>query len=154
MRKLGSFIALPFLSLALSGCLSHSIREGIWELSFTAQDVKTRQPVDIIPRARVDVTVDWGKEGGEVAEIKLIAKLEDSEWKPARGLAPPFYAEIPPGSDALQAKGQDNDWFFILHGKVVSDERVSGTQFFARHTFVDDLSLEGRWEMVWKGPRR
>ena len=73
-------VAMVGVSLE-SGCSSHPMREGIWELNFYGQVVKTHLvlPID---KCEVQVRVEWNESGdGQVVEILY----PDDELNPMYG---------------------------------------------------------------------
>lgn len=123
-----------------SGCSSHRLREGIWELSFNGQIVQTRMECPIEPR-EVRLLVEW-KDGGD-AEVVEIANLE--------GDLNPMYGDIKVESEkktSLQIDAQDQ-WHWRMYGVIRDPENVVGELFIANHKQIEDLTMEGRWGLRW-----
>ena len=137
---------LALLTLISSGCSSYSIEDGIWELSYNAQDYITREPWEI-PNRRVRVEVTDSPDGpGEIVEIE---RLESQESLDQRRM----YGDIPPGSKEILIKWQDKYWAFRMRGEIRDPKHISGNAFLARHRFEENTALEGRWQMLWVEPK-
>lgn len=132
------------VALLGAGCSTHSIREGLWKLSFNAQDSLTRQPVptELLPPTRVLVAVGWTDDGEEVT----IAHPDSENLR--------MYGKIPQGKKEFYVRGAVDDyWVFQLKGNVMSPELVDGTSFAARHRFERNTGFEGRWRMQYVGEK-
>ena len=142
-------VSIPVLTIlaAGAGCRSHSIREGRWEMTLNAQDLTSKQAVDLPEYTTYDVRVrlDWADDGNELVEIEKLG----TEISLRR-----MYGDIIHRDDgsppAVSIKSQsDALWVFTLQGVVVDETEIKGTAFVARHRQDRDTVLNGRWEMVW-----
>ena len=130
--------------LAGAGCSSHSIREGIWSLTFDALDVHSREPVDVWS-GKVRVSVDWSEEkpGAEAVEIE---RLGASGPKSHRFM----YGTIPEGGEFLSIDiAMDRFWVFVMYGEIRSEERIRGREFLAKNREDPQTEFYGSWEMRW-----
>ena len=150
----------------LPGCAHHSIREGIWELTFKATVVQTHKPLDIPPRA-VKVKLGWDGEG-EIAEIADLSGAHPSKVTPSEGSTAqqkeepndssslglkPMFADIrvkrEGESPTVKIDHQDGYWNWGMHGIVRSPTVIQETNFFARYKYGDGTILNGGWSMRW-----
>lgn len=161
---------LPFsvlFSSLGSGCTNHSIRDGIWELSFQAHIIQNQQSFEI-PTREVKVVLGWGQETGEgeIAEISVVEPASPAspeggspgenggEDHPPELALKPMYADIlvkhegdPP---SVQIEHQDGYWVWRMHGFVKSPTLIAGSNFNALYKHGDNkASLNGRWIMRW-----
>jgi len=151
-----SIVAVLMLATAGlgAGCQSHSIRPGIWTLSFHAQDSRTQESLDAYlesQRARVhqvEVLVEPGDETpGEVVEVRPITSRSELGTK-RTGTLKPLFGDIAPGSDEINLRGGDETWEFRMVGYISDSEHIIGRRFLARMR-VEDEAIEGRWSMDW-----
>lgn len=144
MTVMQSLRRFPVWLLVLSaglGCSSHSIRNGIWRLSYDLDDVKAKVPVSFEPK-RVRVTVDWSDEiaGAEAVELENL----DDRLR--------IYGYILEGGEEFTVKlGQDASWVFSLWGKVRDRETIDGHDLLAKSRASATTALRGRWKMIWIG---
>ncbi len=125
-----------------SGCSSHRLRDGIWELSFNGQRVQNRQEFPIDSR-EVRLLVEW-KDSGE-SEIVEISSVE--------GDLKPMYGDIKvdeKNKASLQIDDQDGEWHWRMYGVIRDAETVVGQLFLASHKQIEDLTVEGRWSLQWR----
>ncbi len=133
-------VAVAAVSLQ-SGCSSHRLREGIWELSFRGQRVENRRefPIDV---REVELLVEW-KDAGDF-EVVEITSVEDDLDK--------MYGDIKVESEektVLTIDHQDDDWHWRMYGEIRDEMTVMGTMFLASHRKIEDLRIEGRWDLQW-----
>lgn len=152
-RYLLTLSIVLFAALA-AGCQSHSIREGVWMLTWHLQDTRTQESIEPYLEAnkatvhQVEVLVEWGDETpGEVVEIRPISSHSQVGKKSTRRL-PPLFGDIPVGGNELTIRGGDNSFEFRMIGRVESETHVIGRKVLARMR-LDDEALEGRWSMKW-----
>lgn len=130
--------------LAGAGCSSHSIREGIWSLTFDARDFQSQEPVEV-PSWKVRVSVDWSEEkpGAEAVEIE---RLGASGPKSHRFM----YGTIPEGGEFLSIDlAMDRFWVFAMYGEIRSEERIAGREFLAKNKEDSQTAFHGSWQMRW-----
>lgn len=167
MRILFCLSLFPVLAFG-SGCTHHSIREGIWELSFKARIMLSNNALPI-PSKKVKVIVGWDEEGGEgeIAEITVLPEgasqpavhSEEGEQEgdelsfPHRMDLKPMYAEIkvkhegyPPN---VHIEHSDGGWTWTMSGSVKSPTLIAGTNFYARHKLTDRVTSNGQWSLRW-----
>ncbi len=140
---------LPALSATLflgilSGCASHSLREGVWELSLDdVEDYWTKSPV-VHPKQRVKLAIDWKSDGdGEVVEIQRT----ESDLSPLYGDV--FGTGKSVNTRKIRINGTDHFYIFRFDGIVRDPETISGLRFLLRHRFEENTSFTGRWNMKW-----
>jgi hypothetical protein len=145
-----TLVALTLFASLSSGC-SHSIRDGVWELSLDIYFNGTNEAATpwIGPReVLVKVETASGGSGGEedaMEEIEILPVDKEDGLKPLYG-------------DILEAKTRnhhrviiqhvDKDWVFQLIGYVYNPHEIRGERCYARARF-EQLSLEGEWKMKW-----
>jgi hypothetical protein len=141
--------AALLLAAALgSGCASHSIREGIWRLSFEAQNAETRERV-AVPVQQVSVRVEWGSEQpGEAVELTPISSHSPGRTKDT-SILKRMFGRIKPGGEEIELWHSDSQWESRLAGRIVNPEYINGQGFLARSHLAERIMLEGRWEMSW-----
>ena len=123
-----------------SGCSSHRLREGIWELSFHGLRVENRREFPLDKR-EVTLLVEW-KDAGDI-EVVEIASVEDGFDK--------MYGDIKVDKDktVLTIDHQDDHWHWRMYGEIRDEATVMGTLFLASARQFEDLRIEGRWDLQW-----
>ncbi|HVR76304.1 MAG TPA: hypothetical protein VMT52_18390 [Planctomycetota bacterium] len=160
MRRQLAWLAALSSSL-LSGCSSHYIRDGVWELAIHVERSDNREPL-VIPSREVMVKVESINVPGK-PEIKEEAEL--SPLPPPAGGAgsgqkdalrlelKPMYADIEHLEERdpmIKIQHQEPPWHFQMSGVVKDSETVVGTRVIARILHVDPPALfEGTWSMRW-----
>ncbi len=123
-----------------SGCSSHRLREGIWELSFHGMRVENRLEFPLDKR-EVTLLVEW-KDAGDI-EVVEITSVEDGFDK--------MYGDIKVDKNktVLTIDHQDDDWRWRMYGVIRDEATVMGQLFVASHRQYEDLTIEGRWDLQW-----
>ena len=123
------------------GCSSHRLREGIWELSFHGQRVQNQKEFPLDKR-EVKLLVEW-KDSGDVEVVEISSVDDDLD---------PMYGDIKVDSKAktvLTIDHQDRDWHWRMYGVIRDEATVMGQLFLASHRQIEDLTIEGRWNLQW-----
>lgn len=130
-----------------SGCSSHRLREGIWELGFHAQVVQNQREFPFDKR-EVRVLVEWKDSGdGEVVEISSIddqSSSIDDELEPMFG-----DIKVVKEKTVLTIDHLDDFWHIRMWGEIRDQENIMGTMFVASSRLTEDLMFEGRWKLQW-----
>ena len=146
-------VAVVGVSLA-SGCSSHRLREGIWELSHHAQ-VAQNQLEFPLPNREVKVLVEWKDSGdGEVVQISSIddqtSSIDDQTSSIDDELEPMFGDIIVVKEKTVLTIDHMDDFHHIrMWGEIRDPENVMGTMFVASSRQFEDLMFEGRWKLRW-----
>lgn len=144
-----AWLVLLFTTLALpgSGCKSHTVRPGIWELSYDLRFERTgEEATGLIPPREVHVLVDRGG-GGDI-----ISQVEISPVDLSSDLAR-MYGDITEDNLTASHKikithSHDPDWIWNMWGLVRNPQQIEGTNCMARGKFKN-VALTGRWDMRW-----
>ncbi|HLU49911.1 MAG TPA: hypothetical protein VK116_17555, partial [Planctomycetota bacterium] len=143
-RPLRVTLALCALSFA-AGCRSHSLREGVWELSFNAVEYMTNEPADV-PSSRVLLRIDWSDDPEFMEEFDLIPidkeGLPDIRFGVRRQSEDEAAANRKPVVTTIRAQ-QEPLWTYNFVGTIMSEEHIVGQVFTARHRLRDYLTLTG-----------
>ncbi|MBI4603722.1 MAG: hypothetical protein HY721_17345 [Planctomycetes bacterium] len=151
---------LRWISLALlcgsMGCSSHTIRAGIWKLTYTdVHKALTHEPLPM-PSHHAAVRLAWVKDPEEprhIEDVELVSVAMSSPYghKPPEA---PIYGEIwqsGQGPPTILIRCREADWNLRLEGHVRSPESVAGTRLEARMrgAQADQGTFEGTWRMEW-----
>ena len=163
-RAIPLTIAIALGSLA-SGCASYSLQPGIWELSYTAEDEATGEPV-AIPKVKVQLFIEEADEPDLAASKELTSdQIEQVELRPlerfdasgkrltAKGLKPIFaYVFERNHAKYLRShpRSHDDDYSFLYEGRIDDEHTVTGIRFYARHK-RERISLRGIWSLRFLG---
>ncbi len=137
-------VAVVGVSLA-SGCSSHRLRDGIWELSHHAQVNQLEFPLD---NREVKVLVEW-KDSGD-GEVVQISSIDDQTSSIDDELEPMFGDIIVVKEKTVLTIDHMDDFHHIrMWGEIRDPENVMGTMFVASSRQFEDLMFEGRWKLQW-----
>ena len=156
------FLSSLLFSAAVAGCASHSVRPGVWELTFRIERIRNRTPLPAKTQ-EVLVEVEWAvdqpqpPQNPRVQEVALISPrrrrstLDPESNLPRIGMQP-MYGEIEvQGEDRILRipTHLEKDWVWQLTGLVENPQYIRGTRFDARIMHVDNAEFEGTWSLQW-----
>ncbi len=139
-------VAVVGVSLG-SGCSSHRLRDGIWELSYNAQVAKNQREFPFDTR-EVEVLVEW-KDSGD-GEVVQISSIDDQTSSIDDELEPMFGDIIVVKEKTVLTIDHMDDFHHIrMWGEIRDPANIMGTMFVASNRQFEDLMFEGRWKLQW-----